>query len=263
MRLLRCSEWFLCCYVVATVFWVVLMLLCGCYGVLSGSYVAMWLLGCSGWFLCCYVVARVFWMFFSLLLCGIWFKYEIMIMSTCIHWVCTLQAEDLLSQSIDDILEGRLISDAEEGSSGSVAMNLISLRKASGLIRRGYSSQEPGTELEYLNYVHLFDLCTCLNTTQESESHDRWRRVNPKNTSGGFYWKEALTHRNTVQGDIILLAFLHDFPQVWAVVRFSISDDNHDFLGIWATSVFECLCSVINTYTKTCTCRAGWVTYKL
>lgn len=26
----------------------------------------------------------------------------------------TLQAEDLLSQSIDDILEGRLISDAEE-----------------------------------------------------------------------------------------------------------------------------------------------------
>ncbi len=46
------------------------MLLCGCYGVLSGSYVAMqllrgsyvamWLLWCSELFLCCYVVATVF-----------------------------------------------------------------------------------------------------------------------------------------------------------------------------------------------------------
>ncbi len=53
-------------------------------------------------------------MFFSLLLCGIWFKYEIMIMFNMYSLSCTLQAEDLLSQSIDDILEGRLISDAEE-----------------------------------------------------------------------------------------------------------------------------------------------------
>ncbi len=90
----------------------------------------------------------------------------------CLALSSTLQAEDLLSQSIDDVLERRLISDAEE-----VLLRIggdeIDLPQESFRI-------DPSTIIVAKNLeqnCNIWTIFTCLNTTQESESHDRLIRV--------------------------------------------------------------------------------------
>lgn len=65
------------------------------------------------------------------------------------------------------------------------------------------------------------------------------RNLNQK-VSGMFgEGKEGRTHSNGVHGDVVFLAVCDCLQQLWAVVRFSICDNDHHLLSAGTASALE------------------------